>query len=63
MSQSILIPLIAVAAVVVVAVLAAVALVARDPREAVRRVEAVFRRPLGEPKNPGSGHYYKTYWS
>ncbi len=63
MSQSILIPLTVAAAVVALAVVVAVALVARDPRGAVRRVEALFRRPLGEAKKPGPGHYYKTYWS
>jgi len=63
MSQSILIPLIAVGVVVGLAVLAAVVLVARDPRAAARRVESLFRRPLGEPKKPGAGHYYKPYWS
>jgi hypothetical protein len=63
MSQSILIPTIAVAAVLALAVLVTVALVVRDPRGAVHRVEALFRRPLGEPKKPGPGHYYKTYWS
>jgi flagellar basal body-associated protein FliL len=63
MSQSILIPLIAVGVLVALAVVVAVALVARDPRAAARRVESLFRKPLGEPKKPGAGHYYKPYWS
>lgn len=63
MSQSILIPLVAVGAVLALAVLAVVVLVARDRPAAIRRVEGLFRRPLREAKKPGAGHYYKTYWS
>lgn len=63
MSQSSLIPLIAVGVLVALCVIVAVVLVARDPRAAARRVESLFRKPLGEPKKPGAGHYYKTYWS
>jgi hypothetical protein len=38
-------------------------LILRDPREAARRFELIFRRPDKPAKPAGSGHYYKRYWS
>jgi hypothetical protein len=63
MSQSILIPLIAVGAVLALLVLVVAILSLRDPQGATRRVESLFRRPPKQPKQPDTNHYYKPYWS
>lgn len=63
MTQSILIPLVALAAVVTLGVLVLAAVALRDPQAARRRVERLFRRPPRPPKAPGSDHYYRPYWS
>ena len=63
MSQSLLIPLVAVVAVLALVVLGLAALALREPEAARRRVEAFFRRPPRPPRTPGSDHYYRPYWS
>ncbi len=63
MSQSILIPLIAVGAVLALLVLVVAIVALRDPLGATRRVESLFRRPTKLPKHPDTDHYYKPYWS
>jgi hypothetical protein len=62
MSLSILLLLIA-AGVLLALVVALAVFVLRDPEASKRRVEAIFRRPPRPPKAPGTGHYYRPYWS
>ncbi len=63
MSQSILIPLVAVAALAALVALALAVLVVRDRPAASRWVESLFRRPPKPAAKPGADHYYKPYWS
>jgi hypothetical protein len=62
MSLSILIVL-AAAAVFALAVLVVLVMAITNPEAARRRVLALFRRQPRPPRTPGSGHYYKPYWS
>jgi flagellar basal body-associated protein FliL len=62
MSLSILLLLI-VAGVLLALVVALAVFVLRDPEASKRRVEGIFRRPPRPPKAPGTGHYYRPYWS
>ena len=62
MTQSMLFTLV-LASVVLLAVLAVAALLLRDPKAAIRHVEALFRKPRKPARTPSEGHYYKPYWS
>jgi hypothetical protein len=50
-------------AIVALVVLAAFVLILSKRQAAVRWVESLFRRPPRKPRQPGSDHYYKPYWS
>ncbi len=63
MIQSIPTPLLVAGVVAVLVVLAAIAVVAIRRQAVVRWVESLFRRPPRPARKPGSGHYYKPYWS
>lgn len=63
MSHPILLPLVAAGAVLALVVAVVAAVLTRNGKQAQRRVEALFRRPLSSPRKPGADHYYKPYWS
>lgn len=33
------------------------------PDQLRARIQALFRRPVADPKTPGKDHYYRPYWA